>query len=205
MADHAYISDFLSKVEGTRQTKGYIPCHKVNGGTANYRGRGNPSLFRAMGVSGVTIATGCDLGQTDRDTLISYGLQPRICNLFSFYLGKKRDAAIRALYERPLEISLSDARDTDITVHKGYLDRWVQPAYEKASGAKFDSLPRQAQAVIMSVCFQKGCGGVRRDWPKLWSYLTSQNWQAAAKELTTGFTQYVSRRQTEGKLLMELA
>lgn len=204
MADYEYISDFLSKVEGKRQTAGYIPCNLVSGGTANYKGGPHPERYKAMGASGVTIATGCDLGQTDRYTLISYGLPPAIANLFAFYFGKKRDAAINALHAEPLTITEAQAKAVDEAVHKGYLNRYVRPAYEKDSGASFDALPPQAQAVIMSLCFQKGCGGVRKDWPKVWGYLIHQQWQQASQELLTGFTQYVGRRKKEGNLLREI-
>ena len=206
MPDIAHISDFLATVEGPRQTRGYIPCNLTTGGTANYRGGPNPERYLAMGVSGVTIGTGCDLGQTDAKTLRAYGLDDQeLLDAFTPYLGLKQTAAIRLLHEMPLTISPLQAENLDHAVHGGYLARYVRPAYDKASAIPFDALPPQAQAVIMSVCFQKGCGGVRRDWPKLWSYLTSQNWKSAANELQTGFKQYQNRRMAEGKHLGALA
>lgn len=202
--DLTYISNFLSRVEGSRQTVGYIPCHLVGGGTANYKGGPNPERYRAMGASGVTIATGCDLGQTDAATLMYYGLAPALVQLFTAYYGKKREAAIAALYARPLRIDEAQAQAVDEAVHGGYLRRWVIPAYEKAAGKSFDALPRQAQAVIMSLCFQKGCGGVARDWPVVWGHLVAGRWPEAAQELRTGFKQYAGRRRTEGNLLLEV-
>lgn len=204
MADLQFISNFLSKVEGRRQTRGYIPCH-TRTGSANYLGSGNPANYTAMGASGVTIATGCDLGQTDRETLLGYGLDAGICDQFQPYIGKKKGSAILALHKAPLIITEFAAEKTDLAVHSGYLARYVRPAFEKASGVSFDSIPREAQAVIMSVCFQKGCGGVRKDWPRLWGYLIRQDWPGAARELLTGFKQYRNRRREEGKLLLELA
>lgn len=205
MADLRCISSFLSTVEGRRQTRGYIPCNKKSGGTANYTGGPNPENYIAMGASGVTIATGCDLGQTTASTLAAYGLPQSVISAFLPYIGKKKADAINVLHKQPLVISPQAAEQTDMAVHKGYLDRYVRPAWEKAAKASFDGLPAQAQAVIMSVCFQKGCGGVRKDWPKLWGCLVNQDWHGAAGELLTGFTQYKNRRQTEGRLLLELA
>ena len=92
----------------------------------------------------------------------------------------------------------------DECVHAGYLQKYVEPAYNRASSVKFADLPKQAQAVVFSVCFQKGCGGVRRDWPNTWQHLTTQNWPAAAAELQNGFSQYVGRRRDEAALLREL-
>lgn len=205
MANISYISDFLTRVEGPCQTQGYIPCFIKTGGTANYKGGPNPERYTAMGASGVTIATGCDLGQTDIATLKGYGLTDEfLLNILKPYIGLKKDAAIRKLHVVPLVISKANAESIDHAVHGGYLNRYVRPAYEKKSGISFDKLPNQAQAVVMSVCFQKGCGGVARDWPKLWRYLTTCDWAGAANELRHGFKQYVNRRKTEAALLEEL-
>lgn len=219
MADIKYISNFLTKVEGERQRRGYVPCTEIATGKGkNYIGRadtppfgvpfpatGSFAKYKAMGASGVTIATGCDLGQTTVGTLRSYGLNDEnlIAKLFP-YIGLKKADAIGKLFTDPLLISMEEATLLDNYVHKGYLDRYVRPAYEKDSKLKFDSLPPQAQAVIMSVCFQKGCTGVRRDWPKTWKYLTAGDWKAAAHELQHGFVKYTGRRKMEGKLLEEL-
>lgn len=203
MAHLDYINDFLNRqgVEGPRQLRGYIPARPGNFyGNANQ----NPDAYTVIGVSGVTIATGCDLGQTDAATLQSYGLPLAIVNQLRPYLGLKSSAAIAKLSALPLTIAPDTAALLDECVHAGYLQRYVAQAYQKAAGTSFYALPKQAQAVVFSVCYQKGCGGVRRDWPKLWGYLTTQNWCAAAKELRTGFTQYKLRRKIEGDLLQEL-
>lgn len=205
MRDISHISNFLTRVEGTRQTQGYIPCNLKTGGTANYKGGPNPQNYTAMGASGVTIATGCDLGQTDIATLQKYGLTDDfLLNRFKPYIGLKQNDAIYRLNSLPLNITEAQAESLDNAVHNGYLSRYVVPAYNKASRISFYDLPANAQDVIMSVCFQKGCGGVRRDWPKLWSFLISQDWKAASNELITGFAQYKNRRTIEGKHLAEL-
>lgn len=204
MADIEYISDFLNTpgVEGKRQTRGYIPAYPGNFTGAQGQ---NPTRYKAIGASGVTIATGCDLGQTDVPTLYAYGLSDAIVNSLIPYIGLKTSRAIVKLAQLPLSISPDAAAEIDHCVHRGYLDRYVRPAYEKTSGVNFDDLPKQAQAVIFSCCFQKGCGGVRRDWPKLWGYLTRRDWNGGANELKYGFTQYVGRRRIEGELLGEIA
>ncbi len=204
MADIEYISDFLNTpgVEGKRQTRGYIPAYPGNFTGAQGQ---NPTRYKAIGASGVTIATGCDLGQTDVPTLHAYGLSDAIVNSLIPYIGLKTSRAIVKLAQLPLSISPDAAAEIDHCVHRGYLDRYVRPAYGKASDTNFDDLPKQAQAVIFSCCFQKGCGGVRRDWPKLWGYLTRQDWSKATHELKYGFTQYKARRRIEGELLAEIA
>lgn len=203
--NQAYIAAFLARVEGKRQTHGYIPCHKAGGGTANYRGDGDPAAYKAMGVSGVTIATGCDLGQTSAAILSRWGLANSILAKFSPYLGKRKGEAIAILHQRRLTISDTEAIATDLAVHSGYLRDNVIPVYEKAAGVAFADLPDQAQAVIMSCIFHKGPAGVRKDWPVLWGHLIRQDWKCAAQELLTGFRQYRGRRQAEGRLLLEIA
>lgn len=198
-----YINTFLNRdgAEGPRVTVGYIPARP-----GNFYGRPNqcPDAYTAIGASGVTIATGCDLGQTDTDTLHAYGLPSGIINQLRPYIGLRKSDALRKLADMPLVIAHDTAALLDECVHAGYLQKYVEPAYNRASSIKFPDLPKQAQAVVFSVCFQKGCGGVRRDWPKLWGYLITQNWRAASNELRTGFTQYQYRRSTEGELLREL-
>lgn len=203
MADMEYITNFLKRVEGFF-TRLYIPCFLRTGGSANYFGGPNPSNYVAMGASGCTIGVGCDLGQTDAKTLRSYGCAEDIVQIFTPYYGKRKAAAIDILHVKPLTVSDEVAEALSIAVHNGYLLQNVRPAFEKKSRVKFDNLPKQAQAVVMSVCYQKGAYGVQRDWPKTWKYLTTCDWASAAYELKHGFAQYKSRRRLEGDLLEEL-
>lgn len=204
--DYPLIEALLTKVEGPRQTTGYIPCYLKTGGTANYKGGPNPERYTAMGASGVTIATGCDLGQTDFATLTGYGLDPLIASVFKPYYGKRKTEAINILRRYPLVITPDAARQLDEAVHAGYLKRWVIPAYDKEARRKFEDLPGQAQAVIMSVCFQLGCAGTRRGAPKTWRYLCQQDWRNASSELINGFgnSPYKGRRAIEGRYLTPL-
>lgn len=203
MADMVYITEFLKKVEGFF-TRLYIPCFLRSGGTANYFGGPNPGNYVAMGASGCTVGVGCDLGQTNAKTLLSYGCADDVVQIFTPYYGKKKADAVNILHQKPLAVSENIAEALTLAVHEGYLSQNVRPAYNKVSSVLFDDLPKQAQAVVMSVCYQKGVGGVRRDWSKTWKYLTTQDWRRAAHELKNGFTQYKTRRNIEGRLLEEL-
>lgn len=203
MANMPYINAFLNRdgVEGPCVTRGYIPANPRNFYGHNDQ---NPAKYKAIGASGVTIATGCDLGQTDCPSLRGYGVPDELINILLPYIGHKKSIAIQKLYQKNLVISRDAAELLDLCVHNGYLTRYVRPAYEKYASYPFDNLPDQAQAVVFSVCYQKGCGGVRRDWPKLWSYLIARNWKAASNELLYGFKTYKLRRSIEGKLLKEI-
>ena len=199
--DLAYISVFLRTpgVEGPQQTRAYVPASP-----RNYTGQANPQHYTAIASSGVTLATGCDLGQTDVPTLLRYGLPEPLTNCLRPYIGLRQAAAIAKLHTLPLTVAPAVADHIDCCVHAGYLRLYVAPAYHRQSPVLLDDLPRQAQAVIFSVCYQKGCGGVCRDWPKLWGYLTRQDWAAASRELRTGFRLYATRRRIEGELLQEI-
>lgn len=210
-ADIKYISNFLNTdgVEGPRVTVGYIPCWIAGTGhtkSANFKGLSsqNPERYEAMGASGVTIATGCDMGQTDIPTLRGYGVSEALISHLSTYIGLKKADAIKMLSHFPLHISAEEAEELDNAIHAGYLRRYVRPAYDNASPVAFDNLPRQAQAVVFSLCFQLGCGGTRRNAPKTWSYLIHQQWRNASHELIHGFASYKLRRSIEGRLLEEL-
>ncbi|MBQ9407222.1 MAG: hypothetical protein IJU37_10880 [Desulfovibrio sp.] len=204
MADMAYINAFLNRdgVEGPCVNVGYIPCRP-----GNFYGRENqdPDRYTAFGVSGVTIATGVDLGQTDVSSLKGYGAPASLIEKLKPYIGLKQGDAIRKLSKLPLTISKEEASLLDTCVHTGYLDRYVRPAYERAAGFPFDDLPRQAQAVVFSMVYQLGSGGVKKRAPKTWAYLTTRNWAEASHELMYGFGgDYKLRRKLEGALLKEL-
>ena len=122
MIDMKYISDFLNTdgVEGPRQTRGYIPCRP-----GNFYGKPgqDPARFTAIGVSGVTIATGVDLGQTDAEEMDAYGLPRDLIETLSPYFCLSGRRAINRLAQRPLTISADDAEVLDLAVHKGQLDK----------------------------------------------------------------------------------
>ena len=204
MADITYINAFLNRggVEGPCVNVGYIPCRQ-----GNFRGKPNqePSKYVAFGVSGVTIATGVDLGQTDVKSLKGYGVPDDLIAKLEPYIGLKQAAALYKLAEIPLSISQEDASLLDTCVHTGYLDRYVRPTYERDANFPFDVLPKQAQAVVFSMVYQLGAAGVKKRAPKTWAYLTSRNWTAASNELMHCFGgDYKLRREIEGKLLKEL-
>lgn len=204
-ADIPYIQSFLrrSGMEGPQQRAGYIPARP-----GNYKGQGDPTRYTAIGSSGVTIATGCDLGQTDATTMLGYGLEAGIVNALRPYFGLKKADAIAKLHTLPLHISQATADAMDHAVHAGYFSRFIEPVYNKASRAPFGSLPKQAQAVIFSLCFNYGCSGFRKRAPNTWAALTRQDWPDAASRLCKSALWdedwAKARRGIEGRLLKEV-
>jgi len=203
------IQAFLNRsgVEGPPQLRGYIPCARKNGGSANYKGpeSGHPADFIAMGVSGVTVATGVDLGQTDADTLLRNGLESGIVNMLRPYFTLRRDAALKKLHALPLSVSADTARALDnvtLCLHA----RLIAARYKRDNPAvPFEELPWQAQAAIFSLLFQRGTG-VSGKAPNTWAALVAGNWPDAARRFCDAalWDGYQGRRRLEGELLKEL-
>jgi hypothetical protein len=207
------IKAFLNRpgIEGPQQLRGYIPCDRMGGGTANYRGQesGDPGDFFAMGISGVTVATGVDLGQTDAETLTRGGLSGAIAASLRPYLGLRKEGAIKKLYDLPLSISRETADELDnavLSIHA----RNIPARYNRDKpAAPFEDLPWQAQAAIFSLLFQRGTGVAGRE-PDIWEAFLLGEWAAASRMLCNASRwsgaqeQYRHRRKLEGELLREI-
>lgn len=191
--------------EGPQQLRGYIPCNLVGGGTANYYGGPNPERYEPMGISGVTIGTGVDLGQTDAQTLLGMGVPESLTTLFRPYLGKRQEAAVYALHAAPLSIGKDEADALDSAMLGHHVQK-ISARYDRDAGSgAFDALPWQAQAVIVSIQYQRGVNSPSK-YPNTWAALVRRDWADAARRLCTGhfWTGYRQRRSLEGRLLEEL-
>jgi len=220
--DLAEIRAFLNRpgIEGPQVLRGYIPCKRLSDGRGrNYIGpegtaplgveypaAGDPGGYAAMGVSGVTIATGVDLGQTDAQALVRGGLEPGIANTLRPYFGLRQNAALHKLHALPLAVSPDAACALDnatLGVHAGLIGR----RYDSDRPATaFAELPRQAQAAIFSLLYQRGTG-VAGKAPNTWAALVAGDWRGAAALLCDAslWDGYQLRRRMEGALLKEIA
>ena len=200
------IKEVLACFEGKQQLRGYIPCNLNTGGTANYYGGPNPARYEPMGISGVTIGTGVDLGQTDAATLQKIGVPEALTTLFQPYLGKQDVAAVYALHAAPLSIGKSEADALDAAMLHHHVNK-IAARYDKDAGAgAFESLPWQAQAVIVSIQYQRGVKSPSK-YPNTWAALVRRDWADAARRLQTAsfWDGYQSRRAAEGRILEEIA
>lgn len=192
--------------EGPQQLRGYIPCDLTTGGTANYYGGPNPERYVPMGISGVTIGTGVDLGQTNKDTLGDMGVDPGIVNQFRPYLGQRKAAAVAVLHRLPLTLSQAVADELDAAMLNHHITK-IADYYDRAVGlpGRFVTLPWQAQAVIVSIQYQRGVNSPRK-YPNTWGAFVNQDWKDAAARLKNGrlWSGYQNRRRLEGELLEEL-
>ena len=185
-----FIRNFLKKWE-TRQLIGYIPCEK-----RNYRG-GPGEGFEPIGQSGVTIATGLDLGQQTRGALIRYGITGTLLEKLSPYLEKTRYRAIDALRERTLAVTDEECTLIDDLVHADYV-RQAQTAFDRMSPFNFTDTPKEVQTALVSMYYQLGSRACRH---AAWRFLAAGKFGKAAETLCSDRTRYKARRRDEGKLL----
>ncbi len=176
---------FLSDLEGGSQTTGYVPAASVS-------------------KSGVTIATGFDLGQRGERDLASLKLDAVLIKTLSPYLGAKGARAKVLIDKSPLVITSAQAEEIDKAVKSAHVAQ-LKIKYDTAEGnkVKFTDLPSEAQTVITSVSFQYGVGLDRRT-PQFWEAVTSQDWPEAIKILKDFRDAYPTRRKKEAMLLEEM-
>ena len=192
MIHYDYVSAFLCRMEGVFCTA-YVPCRRRNFTGRNCREDCGPVL----GVSGVTIAAGLDLGQHTARELAAMGLESALLARFAPFLGLKKEAAAAALAASPLTISREECRAVNEALHRTYTDR-TAARFARDSDGDFAALPWQAQAVATSLMLHLG---TPPRYPVTWRHLLAHDWPDAAHELETGFSRYQNRRREEAALL----
>ncbi len=176
---------FIEELEGRRAVEGYVPD---SGGSR----------------SGVTVASGVDLGQRTAAEIDALAIPETLKRKLKPYAGLRGGAAVAFLRARPLAIDAAEAKALDRAVRAEAMAALVR-AYDRAvaqdpSLAPFDALPEAAQTVIASVAFQYGTNLSART-PRFWNAVVTQDWTAAAAELETFGDRYPTRRRTEAALL----
>lgn len=174
---------FLSALEGGSQTTGYVPAEKVS-------------------KSGVTIATGFDLGQRSENDLKNLGLASTLIAKLKPYLTSKGADAKKLIEKTPLSISAAEAESIDKAVKASHIAS-VKLKYDSASKKSFIDLPAEAQTVIASVSFQYGIN-LDSATPKFWKAVTAQDWTEAVKLLKNFGDVYPTRRGKEAALLEKI-
>ncbi|MGI5172113.1 hypothetical protein H0R92_00730 [Treponema sp. OMZ 840] len=185
---------FIAKHEGKQQLNGYVPTNKDGS---------------AIGRSGVTIATGFDIGQHNSyDLNRIFGRSDTnkdLKELYTPYLDKRKQDAIDKLAEIPLSVTQEQANRTDAAVFSQKL-KSIKDAFNGASKNKdvnFDNLPDNAQTALFSFAYQNGSGAIPQD---LVDKLVSGDYSGAADILTQYGKDhgYANRRNAEAGLLRQL-
>ena len=187
--NHSYIRATLERFEGKGIAKGYVPSKN-----------GIP-----LGVSGVTVGTGVDLGQQTSAGLVMMGVPPEVIRKLTPYLGLKKQAAQEALRKMPLILSAAEVEALDSAVIARYV-RDIEACYNRDNPAqKFSYIPSEAQAVIVSILYQRGLNSPSK-FPNVWKALLRGDWKDAAARLCNPalWDGYQARRKGEGEILKQI-
>ena len=178
--------EFIASLEGKGKTDGYVPDASGS-------------------KSGVTIATGFDLGQRNESDLTTLGLSTDLVTKLKPYLGKTAQDAVDYLAKNPLSITETQAAEIDKQVRAQKVPKLKESyrnAPENKKPVEFDDLPGQAQTVIASVSFQYGTLSTKT--PKFWKAVTQQDWPESVKILRAFGDSYPTRRGKEADRLEQV-
>ena len=174
--------EFISAREGGQRLEAYVPEPEVS-------------------QSGVTVATGVDLGQRSASDIDNLDIPDTLKAKLKPYAGVIKQAAKKLLAENPLEITKTEADALDKAVKQKALDELIGRYDAATTGKKFSELPSGAQTVIASVAFQYG--NLATETPKFWKMVTEQRWADAVAELRDFGDAYPTRRKLEADLLQK--
>ena len=172
---------FIQNLEGTKN-QGYVPTQDG----------------KVLGKSGVTIASGFDLGQRRNADLI--GLPGDLIKKLQPYLGVKGEDALKL---NAKDLNLSD--DEVATINKFAKNdslKNLNNLFRNETGESFYSIPKEAQTVVASVAFQYG--DLSKKTPKFWKAVTNGKWNDAIAELENFGDKYNTRRNKEADLLRKV-
>ena len=174
MIDYA----FIAELEGN-STTGYVP---------------NPETS----ISGVTIASGFDLGQRDDDEL-DKAFEPTLAVKLKPYTGMIKAEAVACLQANPLQVSEAEAETINRYAHS-QAEQSIRNQWQNSDAINpFDALPDQCQTVVASVSFQYGNLASRT--PNFWRQVTAEDWDGAEANLRNFGDAYGTRRNKEADLL----
>jgi len=173
--------DFISKKEGGSKTDGYVP---------------NPEGSK----SGVTIATGFDLGARGAQDL--RGLPLSLKEKLAPYLGLQGMVASQYLETRPLTVTASEAKLID-KMSKGSALKKLKAEWNKNAAIMkkpmFEDLSGAQKTIAASVAFQYGSLAKA---PKFRAAAQEGRWEDAEGELRNFGDDYGSRRTSEANYLL---
>ncbi|MDR0322330.1 MAG: pesticin C-terminus-like muramidase [Treponema sp.] len=202
MINRNYIESVLARFEGKAIARGYIPCQQ-----GTYYGSG-PDRGEPLGASGVTVATGVDLGQQTMTGLESMGISADTLAVLAPYIGLKKQDALKKLQSAPLQLTEAQVEEIDRAVHNRYIDQ----AAALFGREQFENAPIQVQAVAVSLHYQFGTPR-RQDSPaleKAWESMKLGAYQEAADYLrnnelwSKSHQVYSARRRAEAAILSEV-
>lgn len=187
-ASDRFLGDFsfIQDLEGT-ENQGYVPTQDG----------------KVLGKSGVTIASGFDLGQR-RNADLS-GLPIELIQKLQPYLGVKGEDALKLNYT-DLNLSNDEVSVINKFAKNEALEN-LSKSWMDETGVSFYNIPKEAQTVIASVAFQHG--NLSTAAPNFWKQVTNGDWNGAIDNLedwegTGKDSTYQTRREKEANLLRKI-
>ncbi len=190
---------FIEELEGKNVLHGYVPLDKF----------GLP-----IGESGVTIATGVDLGQLDRlglvDLLKDYENKFELLHKLLPYVGLRKIRALQAIERKPVEITQDEAEALSEAMRNRTLEKLKKEWAETGLHTQFDLLPWQVQTVLYSLAYNFGTNlsdALPNTWKAFKISAASHDWTDAVVYMTnfpSKNKELEARRRKEAELLAEL-
>jgi hypothetical protein len=168
--------NFIMEQEGF-ETEGYVP-------------------EAASSNSGVTIASGFDLGARNKNDL--KGLPKDIVKTLTPYLGLKGIEAQNFLDNKELVITEEQGKIINEFAKKEAVKN-LKTRWEETTKTSFDKLPKEKATVLASVAFQYG--DLESQTPNFWRQTTNNKWMEAYNNLLNFGDIYESRRKREAEYL----
>jgi hypothetical protein len=170
--------DFIKEKEGNSQSTGYVPD--------------------GSDKSGVTIASGFDLGQQTEETIKNFGFKdPTVLDAIRPYLGiqgaKAKDIAP--------SLTLNDEQkfDVDSAVRTYYENNIINQYNSKKRNYSFDQLDPAVQTAIASVGYQYG--DLRRT-PRFFDAALNNDSESLVNELRNFNDDFATRRNAEADYIV---
>lgn len=151
--------------------------------------------------SGVTVATGIDLGARSLASLSAAGVEPLLRQKLQPYVGRRGKQAIEILSVQPLELTHEEANHLDVAVINASFKVLERSFNATARPMKLSELPGEIQTVVFSVFHQYGNLKVRT--PKFWKQITTGAWELAVENLNNFSDGFPTRRKKEAALMLQ--
>lgn len=181
--------NFIRVSEGYKD-HGYIPYN--NDGTI-------------AGNSGITIASGFDLGQHSAADIDQIGLPATTAAALKGYVGLKGYTAEAYLYTHPtVYITPAEGALINSWAHSETLIRTAAAFDNGTSPGAFYQLPPQVQTAIADAAFQFGSLAYTKnaDMKSFWNHVIAKDWSSAINDLETAARKgYAERRAREADLI----
>lgn len=180
--------DFIKSLESLR-LKGYIPKDAKG----------------IIGRSGVTVATGIDLGQQSAVQIELLPLSRQLKDKLKPYTNKIKKEAEDFLLKNPLTLTAQEAQALDQAMKEREVKTFAR-RYHALTKLDFLDLPAQVQTVLTSLVWNFGTD-LPGKYPSLWKHIRSQDWKGLANALENFPSlqiQLAIRRKREAAKLKEL-